>query len=230
MSEPNTPSSPPSASKRLQIYLAIAAVVLAVAGCCIVWVDLPVGERVQAADHEMRQLARPFSTIGKAEWPLVSAAVVMVIACFFRRWQLANKCAFIFFSITTTLVVHLFKLMFGRARPKLMGEVEPAGGFEWFRTIRFGSDYSDFASFPSGHSAVAGALAMSVWLVSPIWVKWPLLVLSVLIAASRVIVLAHWVSDTLVGALLGATCALLLHRYYTRKGWLDQPRGFLYWG
>ena len=211
-------------------WLIVSVVTLAATCCSIAWVDLPVATYMRSLDPVARDLAEPITELGRAHWPLITAACVTLAFASRRRWDLANRSAFVFFAITATLCVHLFKFIFGRARPTAyfeFGKQEPACGFDWFRVAGGRVQYTDYASFPSGHSAVAGALMVSVWLVAPVWLRWPVAVLSVLIAGSRVVKNAHWVSDTLAGLLLGGICAAVLHWRFTRRGWLNGSAGLL---
>ena len=213
---------------RLKPMLLICAIVLALAAGCVLWVDIPVAQYMRSLDPQTRALAEPVTMLGKAEWPLIALAVLTVFFAARRQWGRANRTVFIFLSISATLVVHLLKIGLGRARPKLYFSDDRVYGFSLFKFIEQGGGYYDYASFPSGHSAVAGALAMAVWLVSPAWLKWPIAVLSVLIVASRVVLTSHWVADTLAGFLLGVICAAVLHWRFSKRGWLDNPSGFLW--
>jgi undecaprenyl-diphosphatase len=60
----------------------------------------------------------------------------------------------------------------------------------------------DRYSFPSGHSIAAFAIAASVGLFYPAFMS-PLLLAAALIALSRVMLGMHFVSDVIVGSLLG---------------------------
>ncbi len=74
--------------------------------------------------------------------------------------------------------------------------------------IRFTLDPA-FASFPSGHTTTAAALAMAVTLVAP-WaglVLWPF---AVGVGVSRMVVGAHHLSDVVAGFGLGAFSVLAL--------------------
>jgi len=72
-------------------------------------------------------------------------------------------------------------------------DVEPLG---WFAADRF--------SFPSGHSLNAFTVFTVVALAYPS-VAAPVLLLAASIAASRVVLGLHWLSDVLAGTLAGAT-------------------------
>lgn len=205
---------------RYQQLVVVSVVVLIASVCAMVWVDLPLARAMRSLDAGTRALAEPITTLGKAEWSMTAAGLVTVYWCWRRRWALANASAYVFFAIACTLVVHLFKLLVGRARPKLYFD----DGFYGFEPFKLGYDYS---AYPSGHSAVAGALGVSVWMVCPNWLRWPVLVLTVLIALSRVLITAHWLGDVMAGYLLGVVCAVFLHWRFTRRRWLVEPAGLL---
>lgn len=212
---------------RWKFWLIVSVVVLATSLVSILFVDLPVARYMRSLKPETRALVEPVTALGKAEWPLIALALLAIVFSIQRAWVKANATAMVFFSIVLTLVVHLLKIAFGRARPKLYFAEESLNGFFPFRLIEQGGSSYDYASYPSGHSATAGALAVSVWLLAPNWLRIPVLVLSVMIAVSRVVLTSHWVADTLAGFLLGAVCAVLMHWRFTQRGWLDEPSGLM---
>lgn len=68
----------------------------------------------------------------------------------------------------------------------------------------------DHFSFPSGHAAAAMAVAMGVFLGEPV-IGIPVMLLALLVGASRVYLRVHYVTDVVVGQTLGAAAALLVH-------------------
>ncbi|TQJ31226.1 phosphatase PAP2 family protein [Microbacterium sp. SLBN-146] len=99
-------------------------------------------------------------------------------------------------------LVQVLKSTFGRARPEGILIV------------------SDFGSFPSGHAAGAATLATIFVVLFPrtvvvlIGAAWVLLM-----SFSRTYLLAHWLSDTLGGVLVGVGAALVL------AGAMSRPLG-----
>jgi membrane-associated phospholipid phosphatase len=70
---------------------------------------------------------------------------------------------------------------------------------------------SDYGSYPSGHVANAATIAVAATVIFPrLWVAVVGAAWVLLMAFSRTYLHAHWLSDTLGGALLGAGAALLV--------------------
>lgn len=120
--------------------------------------------------------------------------------------------------------VHAVKLLAGASRP--LAALGPD-------TVHVIGSALRAQSMPSGHAAAYAAVAAMVWIAarsaSPVWQRWALtasLTLFALAGAlSRVAVGAHWPSDLLVGAAVGAIAGTLV--VATMRGrlaihWLSQ--------
>jgi undecaprenyl-diphosphatase len=108
-------------------------------------------------------------------------------------------------ALASTLGVQLLKHLFGRARPEEI------------------LVHSDFGSFPSGHTANAATIAVTFAVLLPrVWVWLAGIGYVVLMAWSRTLLGAHWLSDTVGGALIGAGAVLVLWAFSAR--WLDAER------
>ncbi|MBY3243452.1 phosphatase PAP2 family protein [Rhizobium laguerreae] len=108
------------------------------------------------------------------------------------------------------LVALLVKNVVGRARPEL---IESAGVYS-FRLFAFDHE---FAAFPSGHSATAGAMAMSPALAFPS-IRLFVISIGVLICMLRLMLGEHWASDTLMGWPIGVAFASWLAHVFARRG------------
>jgi membrane-associated phospholipid phosphatase len=102
------------------------------------------------------------------------------------------------------IFVNLLKPIFGRIRPYFSF----SSGENGFQFFQFGSS---FASFPSGHSATALAIATVFALSFP---KWRIYFFGagLLFAFSRVVTSNHYLSDVFVGGTIGILTAIYFNR------------------
>ena len=106
--------------------------------------------------------------------------------------QAALVPAFLLASIAASgIAVDLLKVVFGRTRPKLLF-ADGAYDFGWLGLA------ADYWSFPSGHTAAVAALATALWCLWPRHVLFYVALASV-VAASRVVTGAHYLSDVVIG-------------------------------
>jgi len=123
----------------------------------------------------------------------LGGALLLVLA---RRPR--SALVFLAASIVSVAVVQLVKSMFGRVRPEEMLVI------------------SDHGSFPSGHTANAATIAVIAVIVFPrLWVALVGGAWVFAMAFSRTHVHAHWLSDTVGGALFGAGAALVVAGAFT---------------
>jgi membrane-associated phospholipid phosphatase len=119
----------------------------------------------------------------------------------------------------------LMKWFVGRHRPVL--GVKPFDFHPFVRGLR-GLYSEPGLSFPSGHTCLAFATAMSLAILVPRWrAAW--FVIAAAVAAERVLENAHYVSDVIAGIGLGMVCALLtqgLQKRYWPSDETASPRGF----
>lgn len=124
------------------------------------------------------------------------------------------KAGLFFISIALSgIIVNLIKPIFGRARPESFFE-RGQHGFYFFE-----SSYA-LVSFPSGHSATAMGVGVMLALYFPKY-RWLFLGFFALVAFSRVVVLAHFTSDVLIGGLIGGLVSYVLYAKFIQKriGW-----------
>ena len=103
--------------------------------------------------------------------------------------------------LDTEMVTEVSKLITGRLRP---GDIPPAGDFgnTWFKAE---GHFPSVASFPSGHTAAAFALAavISARYRGHKWVPWVAYGAATLVGLSRITLQSHFPSDVFVGGVLG---------------------------
>ena len=126
-------------------------------------------------------------------WFSVVGLPVIILALL---WLRGHRWGAVFFAVSALVsvgVVQVLKRSFERPRPL---EILTA---------------SDAGSFPSGHTANAATIAVVLFIIFPrVWVAIAGAVWVLLMAFSRTLMGAHWASDTVGGALIGAGVVLLV--------------------
>jgi len=168
--------------------------------------------------HKTVSFAEVFAHGLGVAWLLLTVYVLDV----HQRWRLPRVVAAV---ISAGMSANLVKLIVGRIRPRelAVGQVWDSfvGWFPRFHAeIRHGLGANDCESMPSGHAAVATALAIGLSLLYPRGC-WLFACFAVLAAAQRVESCAHYASDTLAGA---ALACLVWAAFFDRRGlgrWFD---------
>jgi undecaprenyl-diphosphatase len=187
--------------------LLVSGTLLAGAGVLGLLVALPVTRpAVQAVDDAVWDVAGdvrndPATAVavalswlgsGAVNWPLRVAAIALL--AWRRHWL--RLAAFALAVLSSELLIGPVKAAYGRDRP-------PGSLIE-----------TSAAAFPSGHAVAGAVTAVGLVLVlarpGPSRWRWEVraVVFAGLMALSRVYLRAHWLSDTVTGALLGAGLAL----------------------
>jgi undecaprenyl-diphosphatase len=123
----------------------------------------------------------------------------------------AVRLSFLFVAIALPgLVFTIVKRLIGRARPLVGGSLDPF----LHRPLGWSVEY---ASLPSGHATDAAAVATAIGALWPqtrplVWTY------AALIAISRVVLTAHFPSDVIAGAIVGAVGALLVRDWFAARG------------
>jgi membrane-associated phospholipid phosphatase len=108
---------------------------------------------------------------------------------------------FVFFAVLVPVLAgEVIKWIVGRGRPFVGGKANA------FNFAHFAGTEA-YASFPSAHTVTAFALAFAVGAVWP-RARVPMMVYAVLIAGSRLVLLAHHPSDVVAGASIGVIGAM----------------------
>lgn len=142
-----------------------------------------------------------------AHW-LAAAILALIAAAVMRHYgvleaeatMLVNySLAFIASLTMGSAVLHVIKLVLGRRRPRDDMEM----GLYGFQPMAFNPDYN---SFPSGHALTICCVAVIFTCVWPMW--WPVSFgIAAILAVTRALLTAHFLSDVLIGAGIGLIAA-----------------------
>lgn len=127
--------------------------------------------------------------------------ILTIISMFYKKWQPHRRMliGMMFSLILTSYITEIIKHSIGRLRP-----YEHMPG----RIDTLGTGQPTDPSMPSGHSSSSAALAASFalrvkgWLVPALLYAW-----SILVALSRMYLGVHYISDVLVGSIIGTMIA-----------------------
>ena len=123
--------------------------------------------------------------------------------------------------LQSELVVGLAKMVTGRQRPSAGNGVDSWGGPAGFFRHDSAGQTMSFDSFPSGHTATAFSLATVVAMQyhDHPWVPIAAYAIATGVGFSRLSGNHHWLSDVVVGAVLGHVIArLVIRNYHLRHG------------
>jgi membrane-associated phospholipid phosphatase len=178
-------------------------------------IDIPVAMYCKGLDIRILDTFEWISTLGESTWYLVSAfGLFLYFKWIHRREVFANRALFVFASVAASGAVTLFiKMIFGRFRPTMFFQ-EGLYGFNFFHPSE------DMNSFPSGHAATALSLALALSLLFPRY-RFPLFFFGLLVAISRTVTTAHFLSDSVAGAWIGIVTVCLLCQELSRRNKAD---------
>ncbi len=156
--------------------------------------------------HQARRLRIAMLAISRwGDWPShVIAGLIAVGVAYALRWRTAMR---IFLAMIVACAVagaaaRVIKVAAGRARPSVHADAAWRGP----------STSSKFHAFPSGHTASSAAF-FAVPLFARRRLALAFLPIPILIATSRVLLEAHYLSDVIFATILGVFCALLVWRF-----------------
>ena len=163
---------------------------------------------------------RILTDFGKDEYVLaVLAALLIAVALVspaLRGIQrsllvgLGTRLQFIFCAVAVpNLVTEVLKYCIGRGRPFVGGEANA------FHFSHFAGNPA-YYSFPSGHATTAFALAFAVSVVWP-KARVAMAVYAIVIAATRLVLVAHHPSDVVAGALVGIVGAMFVRYWFAAR-------------
>jgi membrane-associated phospholipid phosphatase len=162
---------------------------------------------------------RILTDFGKDEYVLAVLAVLLIAVAIvspalrgIRRsllLGLGTRLQFIFCAVAfSNLISEVLKYCIGRGRP-FVGE---AGVFQF---SHFAGNPA-YSSFPSGHATTAFALALAV---SAVWpqARVAMAVYALIIAATRLVLLAHHPSDVVAGTMVGIVGTMFVRYWFAAR-------------
>jgi membrane-associated phospholipid phosphatase len=170
----------------------------------------------------IRQPSLFLTDLGKSWWIITGTVLIIISGILILRisgheyWrrlgaQAISVASYVLISVAISgLIANVIKRAIGRPRPELFGDQ----GLFTFNPFMHNSD---FESFPSGHATTDGAFWTALALLFPP-LRWPLLLVGLYLAFTRVFVGAHYPSDVLVGFGWGMWFAFLVAVLFARHG------------
>lgn len=206
-------------------WIATTLLVVGAAIASMILLDGPATLNSKRLPQLLVDVSNQFTDFGKSVWFLWPSALVLAACALagasaaLTKTQhrvlaaIAVRAQFVFLAVAIPgLVTTIVKRLVGRARPLVI---------DWYIPHPFVftpfAGKGEFHSMPSGHATAAVSAALTL---GALWPKGRpyLWVYAVYICVSRVIGLAHHVSDVLIGALIGAGGAVLVRNAYAARG------------
>jgi len=195
---------------------AIAVVMLVIVA--MVWLDAVTIGAVARLPNWINETYNDLTDYGRSTWFLwPSGLLVLLMAAAYTRaatrmsqlvlTAIAVRSGFVFLAIGIPgLIDTISKRWIGRVRPSQFGPFA-------YHPLSWNSAY---ASLPSGHTAAAFSALVAIGSLFPrlrplLWVY------AVTIAMSRVIIAAHFLSDVIAGAAVGAFGAVLVRQWFAAR-------------
>lgn len=195
------------------LYALVTAVLVSACLLSIAFFDIEIARFFKSIETTpLVRIAAAVTNVAKGGPYLVISALLFGLFHFYLRDRLrANQALFVFAAVAVSgVLADLLKVLLGRARPKLLFH-DNVYGFA-FLHLR-----SEMQSFPSGHATTAAALAVALAILFPRY-RVAFLIIGLLLAATRVIVAAHFLSDVLFSLVLGSLTVLVLKTQFERRG------------
>ncbi len=196
--------------ENMKYLFIISVLVTCMAAVSYVYFDIPSATYFFSVKNKPPgKIVKIITEIGRAEWYLVPGILVFFIYRK-RKRVLSLKAMFLFSSVAVSgILVNIIKVIFGRVRPTLYFS-QGLSGFDFFRFD------PDFLSFPSGHSATSLSAAVALGIIFPKY-RFYLILMGMIVASSRMYLTNHYLSDVLMGSLLGAWTSIVLYQEYFKK-------------
>ena len=174
--------------------------------------DIRLAYYCQGLNRTILDIAGIITQAGDSLWYFISLISAFILIRFvWKNEQWSAKILYLLLCLTLSGILNTgIKWLAGRNRPINLFE-DGLFGFDFFK-IAFSYEST---SFPSGHAVTAFSLATAVSFLYPRW-KIPAFIAAALIALSRVVLTAHYLSDVIAGAAVGTICSLGIKYLYDR--------------
>lgn len=171
------------------------------------FIDLPVARYLHTLGQETRDLFEWITKAGVSTTYLIVSAGLFIFFRWIGKHRFRADCALLFFSsiALSGIVTNILKFLVGRLRPKVFFE----SGLYGFEPFHVGYEFN---SFPSGHATTVFAVAATCSFFLPKY-SVPFFVFAAIVAISRLVLTAHYLSDVLAGACIGVLTAIVMKRY-----------------
>jgi len=190
-----------SSHPQLAVWVAIVLASLAAVALCIAFVDTAVAQSKPAWLNSIGVETIETLSYWAGGWPLAPSLLAVALIWAGVRWRRFLLTFAVAYLIRTAAVEGL-KWLTGRPRPR---EMEGLTAFH--------GPGAGFSSFPSGHAAFGFMFAV---LLSAYFPRYKMLWYAgaVVISAARVTSDSHFVSDIVLGGLIGTLMAMLALRWW----------------
>ena len=152
-------------------------------------------------DSHLHHIVNIFTKLGDSFYYIIISLFIYIIT----KSRFIEKTALLVFSSTVIsgILINIIKIIFARYRPPMLLEHHLYG----FKTFDIGYLVN---SFPSGHATTAFSVYVSLALVFPKF-KYFFIGIAIFIALSRVLLCVHYLSDVMIGGVIGTATAIFLY-------------------
>jgi membrane-associated phospholipid phosphatase len=193
-----------------QYALLAAIVLLALAPC-----DLPVA-RWCYKHQPSPPVFKAFEFVADIGGAGLGAILLLAAALILSRTNISRVPQFLSITVGGGLMADVIKTLIWRTRPHQTDLSIASFESTFHGLFPLFSAGSHGQSFPSGHAATAMGLAVALSILYPRG-RWLFALIAVAVAASRVVVHAHFPTDVVAGLMLGGTSAFLLQRGFASR-------------
>jgi len=163
---------------------------------------------------DLKEYIKLFSKSGEAIYPIIILVFIFLIS--YKRYRFYEKLSlFLLSSIALSgIITDIIKFVVARYRPPMLFDKNLYG----FKGFDIGFLVN---SFPSGHSATAFSVGVGLMLIFPKY-KYLFLLFAFLVAFSRILLSVHFLSDVLIGSLIGGLTSIYLYNKFIEKGYFER--------